>query len=228
MPAALEGAAGFFIMISSTDIANAALIRIGSKPINSFQDNTDTSNTVAVRYDMSRQTVLRSHPWNCAMARAQLSPLSTPPVFGWAFQFQLPVDCLRVVKVNDRARDDWWRVEGRLLLTSNIFMTDTTLNLQYTQNVTNVAQFDALLCEAISAHLAWKICWKITQDQQLTDALAKEYVDTIRSAKLPDSQEASTRAIQADEFLRARLAGTTGIAWGEPIYNYPPEPYDSE
>jgi len=197
-------------MNSNIDICNSALTKVGASLINSFADGTPTANICAARYDACRQSVLRSHIWNCATKRVVLAALTSTPAYGTAVQFQLPADCLRAYQVNDFFRDDWWRVEGRLLLVTDVYTSESSVNLKYIYDLQAVGTMDILLAEAIAAHLAWDISFKLTQSLQLKQELATELKLAISRAKLADSQESSVRVLTADTILDARLASTTG------------------
>ncbi|MDF3613690.1 hypothetical protein P3S34_26705, partial [Enterobacter hormaechei] len=60
--------------------------------------------------------LLRAHPWNCAIKRVVLSPVSGAPVFGYGYQFSLPGDLVRVLSVGEPRDDIDYRIEGSRLL----------------------------------------------------------------------------------------------------------------
>lgn len=84
-------------MTTKTDIANQSLLMIGADSITSFEENTITARRMRTVYDSSRKALLRLHPFQCATKRIKLNPISTQPEFGYAYQFQLPDDLIRII-----------------------------------------------------------------------------------------------------------------------------------
>ena len=77
-----------------TSICSNALLMLGAQTVASTSDGTDRSTLAANLYESARDSVLRSHPWNCATKRVVLAPDSAAPAFGYAAQFALPSDFL--------------------------------------------------------------------------------------------------------------------------------------
>ena len=88
-------------MPSDTDVANVALRLVGSTPITSISDGSDTANVVDDIYTEVRDDLLRSHPWNFATKRVQLAQSGTDPTFEFDNAFVLPADWLRTISVHD-------------------------------------------------------------------------------------------------------------------------------
>ena len=82
-------------MATETTIINAALRRLGDKPITSRLDGSPAANAVNDLFDDARDALLRAHPWNFATTRVALMPSSTTPVYGFDYQYALPADWLR-------------------------------------------------------------------------------------------------------------------------------------
>jgi len=57
----------------SVALCNEALLMLGSKTITALADATDRARLCNQFYNLARQTVLRSHPWNFALKRSRLS-----------------------------------------------------------------------------------------------------------------------------------------------------------
>ncbi|EBA0378294.1 hypothetical protein FIX59_23640, partial [Salmonella enterica] len=66
-------------MTSSVSICSNALLALGAHPINDFDEDTDHARLCANLYPTVRNKLLRSHPWNCAIKRVVLSPVSAAP-----------------------------------------------------------------------------------------------------------------------------------------------------
>ena len=88
-------------MASKVDICNSALRKLGVERINSLTEDNSRAKVCNDRYDILRDEMLRSHPWKFAIKRTTAAAILAVPLFDWEKQYQLPSDCLRVLRVND-------------------------------------------------------------------------------------------------------------------------------
>lgn len=184
---------------SEVSICNIALTMLGEKSITSLGDDSKQARYCALRYGDVRNAVLRAHPWNCALARAQLARLADDPAFGWAYQYELPNDYLRMVRLENM--EDEYVIEGSALLTDI-----SPCRIIYVKLLTDTTQFDPLLVEAIACRLAWELAKPVTGSTDLMDRMEKKYDTILREARSIDAQEGSSNdELIADIWLRARI-----------------------
>lgn len=184
---------------SETGICNSALAKIGSYRITSLDDNTREAKLLKEQYAKVRDDLLRSHPWNFAIKRVSLALLTSEPAFGFAYEFQLPNDCLRVLET-DSSNDIEWQREG------NVIRTDTsTLAIKYVAKITEVGLFDACFAEVLASKLAADISFSIVQNATLKKQLNDEYMQKLREARSYDGQEGASRQVYANDWLNSRL-----------------------
>jgi len=168
-------------MASVVEICNRALQKIGAKRITSITEDSVNARACNNAYNPLRLSELRSHPWSCAIARAQLAASSTEPLFGKAYMYPLPSDYLRSLP-NDpgyNLNSEDWQIEA-----GNILTDDTSpLNLRYIYDLTDPNIMDAMFREALACRLALEICEELTQSNQKKEALKMEYKEAIREAK---------------------------------------------
>ena len=88
-------------MATEVDICNIALTNLGEPKVVSLTENSERARLCNLRYPDVRDAVLRSHPWNCAMKRAQLTRTTSTPAFGYLYEYSLPADLLRVIGTHD-------------------------------------------------------------------------------------------------------------------------------
>lgn len=180
---------------SEVEIVNHALLLLGEKTITSLADNTVRASIANSIYALTRNAVLRAHPWSCAISRATLSPLSTAPSFGWKQSFPLPTDpyCLRVLALNDDQEcgegGDTWKVEGRNLLTNT-----GSANIRYIGKITDVTQYDALLYQALAFRLASAMAFPITGKPALSQQMWQFYSGILQEARTINGQEGTPDA----------------------------------
>lgn len=138
--------------MTQVELCNVALAHLGEARIAAINDDTVTARACALHYGPTRTEVLRSHRWNFAIARAQLTA-ATAPAFGWARAFNLPTDCLRALEVNDNEVGDViseaWAIEGRQVLTNA-----EAVRLVYVKDIGDTALTDPLFAAAFGLKLA--------------------------------------------------------------------------
>jgi hypothetical protein len=166
--------------ISWTDLCNKSLARLGVSLITSVDDQTPTGGLCSLQYPCVRDSLLRSHNWNCATIRAQLSQDKNVPIMEWAYSYTLPVDCLKVQRIFPRVP---YAVESGHLLTNLTPVTPSLtgsgtanplpVNIVYTQQVINPNQLDSLLSDAFVAGLAVVLCPKLKTAVAIKDLIGE-------------------------------------------------------
>ncbi|SMG60165.1 hypothetical protein [Cedecea sp. NFIX57] len=171
-------------MASSVSICSNALLALGAHPINDFVENTDHARLCSNIYPTVRNNLLRAHPWNCAVKRVVLSPVSTAPAFGFGFQFSLPGDLIRVLSVGEQHDDIPYRIEGKRLL-ANL----QSVQLRYVFRNEDESTWDAALVNVAEATMQAKLAYAVTGSASLRDSLTQEAAFLLRQAKSIDGQE---------------------------------------
>lgn len=169
---------------SAVQICSNALLLLGAKTINSFDDDTDRATLVANLWPNALEAILRAHPWNCAVRRVALAPDATAPDFDYANQFTLPGDCLRKLSVGLKGQQQAHEVEGRKILSD-----ETVLYLRYIYKNDDVASWDALLVQAAEAYMAMTCAYPITKSASMFDMMANLWGKKLREARTVDGQE---------------------------------------
>lgn len=194
---------------NSTTICNLALSKIGNKRIVSLDEESPEARACRLVYEPARDEVLRSHQWNFAMKRMVLSRLVAAPAFGWACQFQLPVDCLRVLQLNGYEpgeRRDNWEIEGRVLLAD-----DETAEIKYIARVTDGNLYDAIFVKALAVKVGAEIAKPLAGSSSLAEGLLTEYERIVgplaRSADSFESRPKRKLPWVESDLVRARSGG---------------------
>ncbi len=169
-------------MASIVDLCNSALNLISEYEIT---DINDQSNKVArlckSLYYKTVNEVLRIHLWNSAIKRVELAKETANPVFGFDNQYQLPVDCLRVLEIGDNPT---YKVEGRKILTDS-----DTCFLKYIKIITDPNEMDSLLQECIYTHLAMKLSFPLTNSSNMKKSLKEDFESALSQARSIDAME---------------------------------------
>lgn len=176
-------------------VVNAALVKLGEKPITSMDDQVKAAELAKLRYDSIRQSALTMHRWNFAKDRLALTPLSSTPAFGFAYQFERPSSCLRVIGTGGVP----YRLEGsRILCDSNV------LYLEFTKDVTNPQEWTIYFSELVVALLAKELAWAITQSDSMKEDMNKEFEKCLKRAKYLNATENGQTQIASELYLDAR------------------------
>lgn len=185
-------------MPSVIDICNKALDKIGQDPIVSLADGNKAANLCNRNWPLIRDQVLRDHPWNFAVKRATLAPLSTAPVWGFTAAFQLPSDNLRLLEVRDLSTDEF-QLEGQ-----TIQANQTVLYIRYIRRVEDPNVYDTLFSDTVATRLAAELCESLTNSTSKKKGLFDEYEDSITRAKRVDGQENPPQQYEEDDWIKVR------------------------
>lgn len=217
------------VVTSVLDIYNLALTRIGHEPLAAETERGKGGDRCRLHYPILRDVVLRAHPWNFAIRRVALAQLVFTPAFEYDYAYALPTEpyCLKVIRTDYEAvgfastavygfpgmhgispmaieyRIESVRINGtdvRALLCN-----ESALKIEYIARITDVAQYDALFVDALSARLAAEIAIAMTDNQSVTKTLMDLYAAKLSEARSVDAQEGSAREIvNTDAYLLAR------------------------
>lgn len=192
-------------MASTIEICNQALTKIGSTRITSLLDDSKQAASLNAIYDIKRQAELAAHPWVFAMGRAQLPALATAPLFGWAREFPLPTDFLRMVEVGEyfvlyQPDVVLFEIEGNSILCDE----GSPLNIRYVKNITNAGLFTALFVEVLACRLAAELAEDITQSLSKRQAAEEAYEKAVRAARRANAIQLPPQPTPEDTWLLAR------------------------
>lgn len=190
--------------MSATDVSicSNALLMLGAQPINALSEASDRARLASNLLESVRDSVLRSHPWNCAIARVALAPDTAAPAFDWDYQFTLPGDCLRVLSVGLDGLADDYQVEGRRLMCNA-----NPAYLRYVFRNTNPTTWDAGLVRTMELSMAAGMAYGITQSASLRDSLLGELQAHMRRARSVDGQEDPPQGFEPSALLASRYSG---------------------
>ena len=193
-------------MASVVDICNGALNQLGASTILSLTEDSKNARLCNARYTQVRDSVFRSHPWNCLQKRIQLAADTETPAWGFTKQYTLPSDCLRVLTIIDYDAD--YKIEGRKILTDN-----STMKILYIARITDPNEYDELLRETLSAALAADIAYAVTSSNPTASNMYNLFKDKLKEARFVDATEGQNQnpekgmadIVGADTFINSRF-----------------------
>lgn len=192
---------------SETQIVNNALLRLGSSPILALGVDTNTAGTAANQiYSITRDALLRKHFWNFAVTRVELAADDDAPTFEYSYQYTLPSDFIRMVRIYDQTDD--YKIEGTKILTNMA----APLQVAYVQQVTDVSKFDSLFVDVLVLMLAIKMGPRLAGDGFNSSALQQELQSLLLEGKVVDAQDSSPDQFEIETWVDARRNGA-GSGW---------------
>ena len=193
-------------MASVVDICNGALNQLGASTILSLTEDSKNARLCNARYTQVRDSLFRSHPWNCLQKRVQLAADTTAPAWGFTSAYTLPADCLRLLRILDY--DSNHKVEGRKILTNN-----SSMKILYVARIEDPNEYDELLRETISAALAADIAYAVTSSNPVAQNMYGLYQTKLKEARFVDATEGQNTSqedgmadvVDANDFLSSRF-----------------------
>jgi len=180
-------------MASASDVANAALRLVGSKPVVNLEtDATPKTEIINDLYPDLRDDLLRSHPWNFATKRAKLARSATAPAYEFDYAYPLPGDWLRTVSVHDND-GGYSTILYRMEVVNGqrcIIASADNIYIRYVYQVTDPNLMAADFRRALEVGLARDLAIPIASSNTLQDQLSKQFMKTIARARSADAMGA--------------------------------------
>lgn len=195
---------------TEVNLANMALTMLGQQPITALTDSNNRAIMVNERYADVRDSVLRSHPWNCAIKRDTLAKRSDTPQWGYDNIYALPSDFMRLVSIEDPTQKYSLEAgnEGDATSDANdlVLLSDaSSMNIRYIYRITDVSKMDDTLKHAIAVRLAADLALAITGDSGKENFMMQKYQSVLTQAQWEDSvQSNTTETIHGGLWLESR------------------------
>ena len=208
-------------MASDIDICNLALVKLGAQPIPSLTSNDPKAAVLNRVYPMLRDKLQRVYYWSFNLTYAELPVLTAAPPFEYSYAYSLPSDFLRLrladvsngssqfvgmpgVNIGDwnfNRNQDYRIVSGQIW--TNV---PAPLRIQYSRRVTDPTQFDTAFNESFACYIAYQLCEQLTGSTQKKAALEREYMMSMRDARMTNAVELPPETIPDDSFMQSRLS----------------------
>jgi hypothetical protein len=184
-------------------LGNGALSLIGEPPISSLTDNRDSARAVNENLTQALETVLRMHPWRCALERRSLNRLSSSPAFEYAYQFQLPENFIRLVETSTTARCS---VEGDKLLSD-----DAAVSILYVARIEDIGRLTPDVQGVVEAELAVRLAARLrTANTQLRRELFQIREDRLGEARHASAVDSHPSMVRPQSWTEAWSGGFSG------------------
>lgn len=189
--------------MSTVEIINVALARLGESPIQSLDEGTVPANVAKIFYDQERRATLRDYNWNFALRTARLAKLAETPI-DFQFAYALPSDCLRAVRLRSGGVPDYAGPGLRFVVRGGMVLSDEDpALLEYVCDCTDTTQFDDKFIEALTYKLASAMAMSIKGSTELTKSFLQEYTAIVSQAAALSGNE-NRDAENGNPYVEAR------------------------
>jgi hypothetical protein len=197
---------------SNVAIANLALTKLGDLRILNLTDNTKPAREVNAVFDMTRDYLQRRFSWRFCIKRANLAADTSTPLWDWAYQYQIPTDCMRILQVGQwypspdlsdliSTGGQEYVLEGKYILSNQA----GPLKLRYLSRVEDPVQFDAAFDMAFSAYLAYILAEPLTASAEQKQMAYNDYRNAIKDAVIANAIENPPESLADQTWILARL-----------------------
>lgn len=198
--------------VSEVSISNLALQKLGAKRITSLTEDSNNARQCNACYGTLRDRELRLNPWNFAIKRAALTPLTQAPAFSYLYAFPIPADCLRLL-LPRRLTLDWKREiqDGVQVILTN---DGNSINIRYIARITDPTQFDSMFVEGLACRMADHMAEQLTQSNEKKADAQAQYKLVMGEARKLDAFETLAEEPPEDSWVAARRVSRVSV-WGD-------------
>jgi hypothetical protein len=194
---------------SSTEVCKLALDLLQGGTVSDITSASTSIEEICNRwYDHTRRKLLRQHPWNFAIKRAELAASATEPVFGASAQFPVPSDFLRLLQVVDSdsriIASDAYFFENRSIMFR--WSDEDVARIIYITDEEDVTKFDDLFIDLLAVEIAMSIAYLVTQNNANVERLSGIRKTLIANAKAIDGQERPPESRRSSINRQARMS----------------------
>ena len=157
-------------MLTKIDLCSMALLKLGEKPIQSFNDDTASAQVARTLFDTTMDSLLASHPWKFALKKFNLTKTSDG-------DFLLPVEVLRVMDCDSLL----YQVGGDRINAPADKISITVIARTGAEN------YPSYFSNVAALQLAREFCMPLIGDQNLLRTIAALFESELRAAKFIDS-----------------------------------------
>jgi len=200
-------------MTSQISICNLALSNIGKDNIADINEGTAEARACRQFYDQTRMTLLEAYPWRFAQVTDALAEVTANPLPAkWAYAYQAPATSRKIMRIDDAyfvgfVADHLGGSLGEIpydLAGSYLYCNISPAFCTYIDDVTDVSRYPALFVEALSWHLATRLCMPLTKDPKMRADTYQLARVTQSAAEVADANQQRTTATYEPAMLTAR------------------------
>lgn len=187
-------------MTSEVEICSNALRMLGANPIIALTDASTEARLCNGLYAGTRDDLIAQHPWNFCKRRVALAQLVDVPAFEYAVQYELPADCIGILKTWPEYVQ--YKIEGRRILSHSGGM-----KLLYKARIEDPDLFPVYFVTVLEYYLAARLAYPLIRSMQIERMRYEEYLMKLQSARMENDKEDSPDIGTPDMLTSVRLGG---------------------
>lgn len=195
-------------MPTDIQICNQALAHLGEQNfIQTLDEGSTQAELCDIYYSQSRDELLRMHPWSFATLTRSLGLSTATPPTRWAYVYDYPTDCVRVLRIDDRqrARGSYNRIPFEIIREAStgrrlICCDDPELKLVFILRDENTNNYPPDFVNALSWLLAKKLAMPLTKKPDVYSYAQNEFIRAFEQAATMDNNEEQTDREPGSEF----------------------------
>ncbi len=165
----------------------------------------DKEISFALWYDVTRKAALRFAIPNFAMTRRVVAKKATTPAFGYAYEYEYPSDCVRVLGFGDIDEKDLdYSIEGNSIMVDTDFTAG--LELRFIKDFEDVSLMTADFKILLSWMLAGNVALSVTQKQAIATRIENALPAKISQLSGINAQENPPIRKSTSKFKQARFS----------------------
>lgn len=180
---------------SAISICSNALILLGDQPISSFTDGDTGSLIAANLYESTYHAMLTETLWHFATRTANLAKLVEKPDNGYNNKYQLPQDCLYVVKTDTESKYEIYERE--------IYTNSETLQIEYIYPVEEI-NLPVYFAKALEYNLASLFAIPLTGNATRGEYYRSLYEMELKRARRADASQRPGEQLGNDRYIAVR------------------------
>ncbi len=179
---------------SAISLCSNALVLLGTHPISSFNDNDTGSQIASYLYTTTYHAMLTETLWHFATRTEQLARLIEEPTNGYQYKYQLPQDCLYVIRTDTSIYE---------IFEKQLYANTPTLSINYVYTV-DENNLPPYFAKALEYNLASIFAIPITGNASRGDFYRGLYETELKKAKRADSSQRPATQIGRNRLIEAR------------------------
>ena len=181
-------------MTSSISLASNALLLLGHSTIASFTEASAGATIAANLYETSYLGLLTSHRWRFATKKERLARLTATPINDYSYMFQIPSDCIHIIKVDTRR----YTVVG-----DKVYANERDLYMDYIHRVTE-DMLPPYFVKMMEFFLAVQFAVPLTGDMEKGKYYSGIYLNELKKAKFADSTQQPATPVLDNAYVDIR------------------------
>lgn len=189
-------------MATDISICRTALYLVGANEINAFDDATREARLCSALYETTKLALIQKHRWSFSLEQVSLAKTVNEGLFGYKYEFQIPVNSLRVF-MKDKLANRYTIRQDKL------YADDDTVEILH-QIDPGESEYPAHFVRALEFRMAEVLALALNQDESMSQLYERKFYSVMRESRGIDGQNQPNPTISYNEFSLIAVRGDNG------------------